>query len=157
MVNGNMITYKFGAAEAYTLGFSDSIRFQYGLDYHLLEERQQVIIQLICHAMDQLAAGEASSESNGIYVKWVDSQKDWELKDVSHPEKRFELKTFIYTNARLYLYYYGMPVFGLSESSESDCCITYLDPRYPANDWIDDLLELALRYAEYCGARSCFK
>ncbi len=157
MVNGNRITYKFGAQEAYTLGFSESIRFQYDLDYHLLEERQQVIIQLISHAMDQLAAGEANSRSDGIYVKWVDSQKDWELKDASDPEKGFELKTFMYTNARLYLYYYGVPVFGLAESSESDCCITYLDPRYPADDWIDEVLELALRQAECCGARSCFK
>ena len=73
MVNGNRITYKFGAAEAYTLGFSESIRLQYGLDYHLLDNRQQVIIQLICHAMDQLAAGESNIRSDGIYVKWVDS------------------------------------------------------------------------------------
>ena len=57
MVNGYKITYKFGAPEAYTLRFSEIIRFQYGLDYRLLEDHQQVVIQLICHAIDQLAAG----------------------------------------------------------------------------------------------------
>ena len=38
-----------------------------------------------------------------------------------------------------------------------DCCITYMNPRYLADDWIDEVLELALRHAEYYGAHSCFK
>lgn len=157
MVTGNRITYKFGAPGTYTLEFSESIRFQYGLDYHLLEDRQQVMIQLICHAMDQLAAGGEKGTSERISVKWVDSQKEWELKDVSNPEKRFELKTFMYTNGHIYLYYNGSPVFGLLESSEFDCCITYLNPKYPIEKWIDEVLELSLSQAECWGARTCLK
>ena len=76
---------------------------------------------------------------------------------MNNPEKGFELKTFMYTNARLYLYCYGVAIFGLTESSELDYCITYLDSRYPVDDWIDEVLELALWHAECCGARSCFK
>ncbi len=157
MVNGNRITYKFGRPGAYTLEFSESIRFQYDLDYHLLEDRQQVMIQLICHAMDQLAAGGEKGTSDRISVKRVDSQKDWELKDVNTPEKGYELKTSMYTYGRIYLYYDGLPVFGLSESSEYDYCITYLDHKYPIENWIDEVLELSLRQAECWGARTCLK
>ena len=105
MVDGTSVMYSFGSSEAYSLDFSESIRFQYGLNYHLLGKRQQVIIQLICHAMDQLATKGENSKSDWINVKWVDSQKDWELKHVSNPEKGVELNTFMYTNARLYLFY----------------------------------------------------
>ena len=157
MVNGYRITYKFGSPEAYVLRFSEIVQFQYGLDYRRLADHQQVLIQLICHAMDQLATGGESGKSDRVFVKWVGLQKDWELKDANNPEKGFELRTSIYTNSRLYLYYNGSPVFGLAESTDSDCCVIYLDPKCPAENWIDEVLELAFCHAESFGALSCFK
>ena len=157
MVNGYGMTYRFGAPEDYVLVFSATVKFQYGLGYHLLTDRQQVVVQLICHAIDQLASGGEEQKPGRIYVKQVGSQDDWVLKDVNAPEKGFEVKTSEYINDRYYLYYDNTPVFGITESSEADCCISYLDPKFPAEEWIDELLESALRHAERWGARSRFR
>lgn len=153
VINGMLVSYKFGPEHDMDIRFSSSFKAQAGCSYEQCVDRAKLVFQLLCHAIHQIQYVERK--------RWrldkIEEIESWEYPD---PKPGESLEHVIQTRepvlvkhpltlAKYQIKAEGRLVFGITEDYDCDYKIDYYDPT--EDEWIDWVLDYAQKHCDRFG------